>query len=97
VILFQVLDPAERTFQFRNASLFQDLETQREIYIDPDATRAAYQQKLEAHNGAVRQVCERHGIQYNLLPSDQPMEFALFDFLRSRMQRNRVVRRRTLR
>lgn len=97
VILFQVLDPAERTFQFRNASLFQDLETQREIYIDPDAARAAYQQKLEAHNGAVRQVCERHGIQYNLLPSDQPMEFALFDFLRSRMQRNRVVRRRTLR
>ncbi|HAM71900.1 MAG TPA: DUF58 domain-containing protein [Verrucomicrobiales bacterium] len=97
VIVFQVLDPAEITFGFRNATLFQDLETDREIYIDPEVARAAYRQKLETHNTAVRKLCERHGIQCLTLSTEQPMEFALFDFLRSRMQRNKAIQRRTLR
>ena len=97
VIVFQVLDPAEITFGFRNATLFQDLETDREFYIDPEVARAAYRQKLETHNTAVRKLCERHGIQCLTLSTEQPMEFALFDFLRSRMQRNKAIQRRTLR
>ena len=97
VIVFQVLDPAEITFGFRNATLFQDLETDREIYIDPEVARAAYRQKLETHNTAVRKLCERHGIQCLTLSTEQPMEFAMFDFLRSRMQRNKAIQRRTLR
>lgn len=97
VILFQVLDPAEIRFDFKNASLFQDLESGRELYIDPDVARAGYQERLEAHNLALRQLCERHGIISHTISTDRPLELALFDFLRSRMQRGRQIRRRTLR
>ncbi|MBL9168849.1 MAG: DUF58 domain-containing protein [Verrucomicrobiales bacterium] len=97
VVVFQVLDPAELSFQFKEASLFRDLETDQELYIDPEVARTTYQEKFSAHNAAVKQTCERHGIQFHPVVSDQPMEFALFDFMRSRMQRARSVRRRVLR
>ena len=56
-----------------------------------------YQEKFTTHNAAVKQTCERHGIQFHPVVSNQPLEFALFDFMRSRGQRARNVRRRVLR
>lgn len=97
VMVFQVLDPAELTFNFPNASMFEDLETQQQIYVDPEFVRRGYQEKLAAHNKAIDNLCERHGIQRHLLTTDRPLELALFDFMRSRQQRNRVVRRNTSR
>lgn len=97
VLLFQVLDPTEVSFEFKEASLFRDLETDQELYIDPEVARKAYQERFTAHNTAVKQICERHGIQHHLALTDRPMEFALFDFMRSRMSRARTVRRRVLR
>lgn len=94
VVVFQILDPAEVSLGFKNASLFRDLENDREIYIDPEVARASYQERFSAHNDAVRKLCDRHGVAYNQLVTDRPMEHALFDFLRSRMQRGRLVQRR---
>lgn len=93
LILFQVLDPAEVSFNFSDASMFEDMETQREMYVDPIDARKAYQQKLEAHTSALKALCDRYGIQWHRLATDRPLELALFDFLRGRSQRNRVVRR----
>src|SRR6185437_9058752 len=39
VVLFQVLDPNELTFDFHNAMLFQDIERWRDLYLDSDAVR----------------------------------------------------------
>lgn len=97
LMLFQVLDPAELSFNFPNASMFEDLETQQQIYVDPEFVRRGYQEKLAAHNKAIDSICERHGIQRHLLTTDRPLELALFDFMKSRQQRNRVVRRNTSR
>ena len=97
VVVFQVLDPAELSFEFKEASLFRDLESDQELYIDPELARKTYQEKFTTHNAAVKQTCERHGIQFHPVVSNQPMEFALFDFMRSRGQRARNVRRRVLR
>ncbi len=97
VVVFQVLDPAELNFGFSQASLFRDLESGQEIYIDPDVARASYQERLNAHNLATRQICERHGIVLKTLTTDRPLELALFDFMKGRAQMGRQVRRRVSR
>lgn len=93
VLLFQILDPAEVNFEFDRASVFHDVESERDLYIDPAAARRDYLRKLQAHLDAVRGICERLGVAYNLLRTDAPLELALFDFLRARMQRSKTVRR----
>jgi uncharacterized protein (DUF58 family) len=97
VVVFQVLDPAEVNFGFENASLFQDLENEREIYIDPVVAREKYLDQFNRHNGGLRSLCERHGIVFQTLTTDRPLELALFDFLRSRIQRGKAIQRRVLR
>jgi uncharacterized protein (DUF58 family) len=89
VLLFHVLDPAELHLRFDQAALFLDVESGREIYIDPHVARADYQRKLQAHTAAVRATCEKLGISYHHLPTDRPLELALFDFMRSRMNRRK--------
>ncbi|MCX6903995.1 MAG: DUF58 domain-containing protein [Verrucomicrobia bacterium] len=93
VIVFQVLDPAEATFQFREPAVFEDLETGRTLMVDPGAVRADYTRRLEEHCAAVRQLCQRLGNTFSRLTTDQALEFALFDFLRARMQRGKAVKR----
>ena len=73
--------------------MFHDVESERDLYIDPAAARRDYLRKLQAHLDAVRGICERLGVAYNLLRTDAPLELALFDFLRARMQRSKTVRR----
>lgn len=95
VIVFQVLDPAEINFTFTNALLFQDVESGREVYIDPAAARKGYLEKFEAHQAEAQAVCRRLGAQFQTLPTDRPLEQAMFDFLRARMQRAKTIIRKT--
>src|SRR5690606_6361387 len=37
VVLFQLLDPAEATFDFQEPALFEDVESGRQLYVDPAA------------------------------------------------------------
>jgi uncharacterized protein (DUF58 family) len=94
VILFQVLDPNELAFDFQNAMLFQDLESERDVYLDPEAVRPEYQRKLAEHSEAVEKICRRLGISFQRVTTDRPLEFGLSDFLRSRRSRGKMVRRR---
>lgn len=92
VSIFQVLDPSELTFAFEQASMFEDVESRRAIYIDPVAARRQYVPKFEAHCAAVRRICEKLGIVYHRLTTDQPLELALFGFVQERMRRGRQGR-----
>jgi uncharacterized protein (DUF58 family) len=94
VIVFQTLDPAELTLDFSAASLFVDLENGRDLFLDPAAARADYRAALEAHLAAVRATCEKLGISHIQLDTSRPLELALFDFLRMRAMRGKLVRRR---
>ena len=97
VVVFQVLDPAELEFNFNQASLFQDMESGRTLFIDPGAARKEYAGKLEAHCAALRAACQRLGMACHRLSTQRPLELALFDFLRERMQRRRNPIRTRLR
>jgi uncharacterized protein (DUF58 family) len=92
VVLFQILDPAEVKFQFERASMFRDLESGQELYIDPGAARAHYTAELQAHIAAVEKSCRKLGISYSQFTTDRPLELALFDFLRARTQKGKQKR-----
>jgi uncharacterized protein (DUF58 family) len=89
VVVFQVLDPAERTFPFTNASMFEDVESGQTLFVDPTMVRKGYLAKLEAHTTALRGLCEKLGIAYQALETDQALELALFAFLQERRARSR--------
>ena len=93
VLLFHVLDPAELGFDLSRASLYFDLESQRDLYIEPDAIRKEYLRKLQAHNARAESICQKLGAGYYRFATDRPLELALFDFLRSHTQRGRKVKR----
>ncbi len=95
VLLFHVLDPAELRFNFEKAMLFRDVESGRDLFIDPGQARKEYLRKLEAHSETVRRTCQKLGIAYHRFATDRPLELALFDFLKSRMSRGRKVRHAT--
>lgn len=95
VILFQVLDPNELAFDFHQASLFQDVESGRDVYLDPETVRGDYQQKFAAHNQRVETVCRSLGVAFHRQMTNRSMELALSDFLRSRIQRGKMIRRQT--
>jgi hypothetical protein len=62
------------------------------VYIDPVAARREYVPKIEAHCAAVRATCEKLGIGYHRLATEQPLELALFEFVQGRLRRGRVNR-----
>ncbi len=95
VAVMRVLDPAEVDFPFRDATMFHDVETGRELYVDPDLVRERYRQQFAAHAQALRTVCHRLGVDLYDLPTDRPLEHALFDLLNARMRRGRQVTRRS--
>src|SRR6185369_9105174 len=86
VVVFHVLDPAEMSFNFDKAALFLDIESGRELYIDPEQARKEYLRKFTAHNAGIESACRKLGAAYHRLVIDQPLELALFDFMRGRMQ-----------
>jgi uncharacterized protein (DUF58 family) len=95
VVVMRVLDPAEVDFPFQEAALFHDVESGRELYVDPTVARDRYQQRFAAHAEGLAQACSKLGIDLMDLPTDRPLELALFDFLSTRLRRGRRSGSRT--
>jgi uncharacterized protein (DUF58 family) len=93
IILFHVLDPTELKFTFDKASLFEDVESRRGLYIDPAQARREYLRRFEAHNAAVQTIADKIGASYVRFGTDRPLELALFDFLRGRVELRKRSRR----
>ena len=98
VIVFHILDPEELHFQFRDPELFVDLESNQKLYVDPTAVRAEYLKRMQQHLSAIERICSQLGLVYQRLSTDMPLELALPELIRMRMQsrgnsRTRVARR----
>jgi uncharacterized protein (DUF58 family) len=94
VVLFHILDPAELNFEFDSPALFQDLETERNIYVDPPDAQTSYKRRLERHLAKTESICRTLAIDYHLFATDRPFDLALLDFLHDRMHRRKRLRRR---
>ncbi len=93
VIVYRVLDPAETDFQFDAPAMFRDLESGRELYIDPEATRQEYLRRFGEHAAAIETICGKLGIDFRSFTTECPLEHALFDYLHARQRRGRQVMR----
>lgn len=90
--VFQVLDPQEVAFDFAEASVFQDIETGRTLYVDPALARQEYRRRFDAHRQALVELCQRLGARQIPVITDRPLELVLFDFLRERARREVRIR-----
>ncbi|MCH2124612.1 MAG: DUF58 domain-containing protein [Pirellulaceae bacterium] len=93
VLLIRILDPAEIALPLKDASVFLDLESKREMYVDPETSRSEYRSRFQAHDEQVQTACTTLGIDYTTLLTDQPLEQALFDLLAAQLRQGRVARR----
>jgi uncharacterized protein (DUF58 family) len=93
VLLMRVLDPAELAFTFSKSATFVDMETGRDLYIDPGLAREKYLASFAQHNAQIRGICEELGVEFHEMPTSRPLELAMFDFIQSRMHARRRVMR----
>jgi len=93
VVIMRVLDPAEVDFDFARPATFVDMESGRDLYIDPQAARAEYQRRFSEHAAEIEKICRELGIGLHRLVTSQPLELTLFDFLQSRLHAGRQVAR----
>jgi uncharacterized protein (DUF58 family) len=87
VIVFHLMDPAELTFPFERASRFRDLELGDEVMAVPSVVRQDY---LDAVNAAIecyKRELGSQGIDYRLVDTSTPLEFALVSYLSTRGRR----------
>lgn len=91
VIIFHVLDPAEIDFDFKEPSAFEDLESGDQIPIVPDALADQYRKLVQEHIAALTARAAEHRVDYTLLNTATPLDYALFSYLsiRDRLTRNR--------
>lgn len=95
IVILRTLDPAEVDFTFEQATMFKDLETGRQIYIDPQSAAVDYRRRFTEHEEEIREICSQFGIGFFQIKTDQPLETALFDLLQARTQQGTTIARAT--
>ncbi|MEC8555754.1 MAG: hypothetical protein VXZ82_12170 [Planctomycetota bacterium] len=76
-----MLDPTEVKFSLERSAMIQDMETGREIYVDPAAASAEYQKRFETHEQQLIDICHRRGARMMTLAIDQPLDMALLELI----------------
>ena len=84
VIVFHILDPDEIDFPFERATRFEDLETSEEVMAVPGAVRSHYLKAMGEMIEGYRRELGAHGIDYQLLNTNHPLELALLSYLSTR-------------
>ncbi|OGU29248.1 MAG: hypothetical protein A2057_08370 [Ignavibacteria bacterium GWA2_35_9] len=84
VIVFQILDPAERSFSFGKDAIFKDLETSEEITTQPYQIQKSYRDAMNEFTGKIKSECLNANIEYNLLETSTPFDKALFSYIQKR-------------
>ncbi|HMN49542.1 MAG TPA: DUF58 domain-containing protein [Ignavibacteriaceae bacterium] len=84
VIIFQILDPMEKSFGFGKDAIFRDMETQEEITTQPYQIQKAYQQAMNEFTNKIKRECLNSNFDYNLIETSTPFDKALFSYIQKR-------------
>ncbi len=90
VVVFHVLDPNELEFPFTDPSAFEDLETGEQLPVVPESFRDKYQALIRAHVDALTTKASERGVDYRMLDTSRPLDFALYDYLAFRERTSRT-------
>jgi uncharacterized protein (DUF58 family) len=84
VVVFHVLDPAERTFGFDREAIFRDLETHREMHVQPWEIRDEVRKSVAKWIERLRFACREMGVDYVPMHTETPFDVALLAYLEKR-------------
>lgn len=84
VALFQILDDAELSLPYEGLTIFEGMENDGELLVDPDDIRRAYQRKIQQHCSRLKTNCQKADIGYLRATTSAPLEQLCLHFLRGR-------------
>ena len=84
VIVFHLLDSAEKTFPFQGAISFQDLETGQRLVTQADSLKSSYLEQLNRFIRDYQRGCGANMIDYVQINTDTPFDHALSAYLSNR-------------
>ena len=90
VIVFHLVDAAERDFPFTAATTFEDAESGARLPLRPDDLRDRYLEQARSHHEALTRRLAAAGADYVRVHTDQPLDRALHAYLDARLARSRV-------
>jgi uncharacterized protein (DUF58 family) len=87
VVLWHILDPAELSFPFQEATLFKGLEQYPELLTDPRSLRRGYLQQVNLFVRELEHACREQNIDYVQMQTDTPLSVALSSYLAHRSKK----------
>ncbi len=90
VIVFHLVDVAERDFPYTTAVTFEDAESGARLPLRPEDLRTKYQKLMTEHHAALTKRLTGAGADYVRVFTDQPLDHALHEYLDRRLARSRV-------
>jgi len=90
VIVFHLVDPAERDLPGDMPATFEDAESGVLLPLRPGDLRTKYQELVAAHHLALSKRIAAAGADYVRVDTSQPLDRALHAYLDSRLSRSRV-------
>jgi uncharacterized protein (DUF58 family) len=87
VIVFHLFDMQEMDFDFSDMVEFEDMETGEKMLVVAETAKQIYKDNLKTYQAKLVEQCALLGADYHLITTDQPLDFALFNFLAARMRR----------
>jgi len=92
VLVFHVLDPAERHFPYEESATWLDSESGDRMPVVPSYVREEYRRLVEEHVTALGRLLGENRIDYALLDTSTPLDQALFHYLSKRSRLDKVRR-----
>jgi len=86
VLVFQVLDPVELQFDFKDPAQFVDMETDASMHIIPEYVRQKYCTDLKKQIEEYERECRKDRMDFALIETSVPLDQALFRYLVRRQQ-----------
>jgi hypothetical protein len=88
LVAFHVLDQNELDFDFTDpVLLLEDAETQEQMPVLPDVVMGGYRERMRQHVNDMRACAAANHVDYEMITTKQPLDFALFSFLSRRAGR----------
>lgn len=84
IIVFNILDPNDRFFEFKDDATFIDMETGEKIKTEPYFLQERYQKLIEEFYGKLQRECLNFRIDFQTILTNEPFDKALIRYLLKR-------------
>ena len=90
VLVFHIVDPAERDLPWTAPGTFEDAESGIRLPLRPEELRPKYRRLMDEHRRALTERMVAAGVDYVPVETDRPLDQALYAYLDRRLARSRL-------